>query len=106
MIQTNLSKDAPQVKTIIVTDDIEIVLDPSEIYPDDPGNGTPVMVYKTVGREKYSSTWNCANGTGTLEGREEIVDLTAYELRAMDEHAEEVDAWINAEYDRIEGKAK
>ena len=44
-----------------------LVLDPAEIYPDDPGNGTPVMVYfDFAGVHHASATYSCAIGEGEL----------------------------------------
>ena len=44
-----------------------LVLDPAEIYPDDPGNGTPVMVYfDSTGAHYASATYGCAIGEGEL----------------------------------------
>lgn len=49
-------------KTLRGPDDVRLELDSSEIYPDDPGNGTPAMVYKGAGCASYT----CAECTGML----------------------------------------
>jgi hypothetical protein len=46
-----------------------IELDADEIFPDDPGQGTPVMVYGPPildDREESGATYNCAIGEGVL----------------------------------------
>jgi hypothetical protein len=50
------------VKTI-TKDGWKLVLDKSEIFPDDPGQGTPAMVYAPNGD---SATYNCATDTGEI----------------------------------------
>lgn len=42
-----------------------IELDASEIYPDDPGNGTPAMV---CGPKGASGTFECVLETGEMQG--------------------------------------
>lgn len=54
---------------------IRIVLDASEIFPDDPGNGTPAMVYLPFGRG--SATYWCAQGEGVvLSDKHGEIELT------------------------------
>jgi hypothetical protein len=43
-----------------------LVLDPSEIIPDDPGAGTPALVYDPTRR--HSSTYYCALENGDCDG--------------------------------------
>lgn len=43
---------------------LNVVLDKSEVFKDDPGNGTPAMVYNMSGA---SATYNCAVNEGELE---------------------------------------
>jgi len=50
------------VKTL-TKDGWKLVLDKSEIIPDDPGAGTPAMVYAPNGD---SATYNCAVDTGEI----------------------------------------
>ena len=52
-------------KTIEITGPggIRLVLDADEIFPDDPGQGTPAMVY--LG--DYSGTYWCCYDTGELD---------------------------------------
>lgn len=49
-----------------------LVMDPTEIFPDDPGNGTPLMVY---GPRGASGTFDCALNTGELSCGDRDLDL-------------------------------
>lgn len=42
---------------------LKIVLDKGQIFPDDPGMGTPAMVY----RGKDTATFWCASDTGEVD---------------------------------------
>lgn len=47
---------------------LKVVLDQSEIFPDNPGDGTPEMVYLLRGvKDVGSSTLECALGTGEVQ---------------------------------------
>jgi hypothetical protein len=61
-------------RTIFGPNGIRIVLDSNEIYPSDPGAGTPAMVY--LGR--HSGTYWCVSDTGELDCGEK--ELTASQL--------------------------
>jgi hypothetical protein len=84
---------------------LRVELDPGQIDFEDPGNGTPVMVCKDVYDEgrgrpvQYSSTLNCALGTGLLDGTPHG-DLTLRddELRWLD--GREVNDAVEAMYDQ------
>lgn len=74
---------------------IYAILDPSVIDYDDPGSGTPAMVYTKHGRR--SATFWCAQGEGEIDDHV----LTPREARWLDEVVEpEVDAMY--EQDRID----
>ena len=47
---------------------LRLVLDSSEIDNEDPGNGTPAMVYGTYKGKELGSTFYCALDTGELDG--------------------------------------
>lgn len=49
-------------ETLRGPDGIKLILDSSEIYPDDPGQGTPAMVEKG----NNSATYWCATGEGVV----------------------------------------
>lgn len=42
---------------------VKIVLDSNQIFPDDPGQGTPALVVKG----EFTSTYNCASSEGELD---------------------------------------
>lgn len=84
-------------RTLICPNDrrYSVVLDPSEIFPNDPGNGTPAMVY---GPNGTSATYNCAIGESELtnsRGGGEGISASAY--RWLDEEVfEAVEAMFEA----------
>lgn len=51
------------LKHLTGPDGIRILLDSAQIFPDDPGAGTPAMVY--VG--KHAGTYWCALDTGDID---------------------------------------
>ncbi len=56
------------IKKIQGPNRLQLVLDSSQIFPDDPGNGTPAMVYR-MGRGvsiAESATFWCAQGEDAL----------------------------------------
>ena len=54
-----------ETKTLRGPGDLKLILDASQIFPDDPGQGTPAIV---EGPNGTSSTYWCACGTGELLG--------------------------------------
>ena len=46
---------------------LKVVLDANEIYPSDPGQGTPALVTLKVGDEEYTASFACACGEGELD---------------------------------------
>lgn len=71
---------------------IRLILDVRQVFPDDPGNGTPAIVETRNG--KFSASYNCALGTGELSGSGGNTRyLTSEQIRWLDEqlrHVEEV----------------
>lgn len=65
------------MKTLRGPEGISIQLDETQIFKDDPGQGTPVLVIV----EDFAASWACATDTGEL-------DCGSYQL--LDEHKE----WI------------
>ena len=53
-------------KTLTGPGGLTIELDRSQVFPDDPGNGTPAMVVLTKGRQTYRATYTCASNEGTV----------------------------------------
>lgn len=77
-----------------------LVLDSSQVFPDDPGNGTPAMVYlKRNGCEIASSTYNCALGEGELGsyGYKPPYQLSGAQLDWLNS----MDPKVNAVYDAV-----
>jgi hypothetical protein len=65
-------------KTLTGPEGIRLELDSAEIFPDDPGQGTPAMVY--LGN--HSATYWWATGEGSLYSNSSEQD------RTLTEHAE------------------
>ena len=61
--------NAQQKVTLQGPDRLRLVLDRAEIVPNDPGAGTPAMVYLGT----RSATYGCACDTGELDGGEAIL---------------------------------
>ncbi len=76
---------------------IQLVLDSSQVFPDDPGNGTPALIEKVKGgRVVATSTYNCALGEGVLDGgRDGDVTLTDAQLEWLDS----MDSAVNEVYE-------
>ena len=71
-----------------------VALRRDEVYPDDPGNGTPAMVCGPFGK---SATFWCAADTGYVTDRngEDFV-LPGSVNRRIDAVADEVNAYVEA----------
>lgn len=85
--------------------DLRIELDAAEIVPDDPGAGTPAMVYEPSGRG--SATFWCALAEGELmanDGR--TWKLTPAQARWLDEMEPDVTTWLAGRTDAIAGGFK
>jgi hypothetical protein len=66
---------------------LRIELDRDEVFPDDPGNGTPAMVYVTDKQGKQcSGTFWCANDTGEVD----YVELSEAQLTWLRDQEDEV----------------
>lgn len=73
---------------------VQLVLDSSEIFPEDPGNGTPAIVEYQGG----TSTLNCALGTSAVHHhRDGDIDLPPDALEWLGSQA--VDAEVEAMYE-------
>lgn len=75
-------------KTLTGPGGIQIVLDSSEIFLEDPGAGTPAMVH--VGR--YAGTYFCATETGELSCGDYTLSLA--EVRWLDEQFDAVQDFL------------
>ena len=115
LIKKETLPDAPEDMTLHVfrnsESDISIWVEckVDEIFPDDPGRGTPLMVYMTSNGKECSSTLHCALDQGVLEsnsndfaeqplGTEQFRNLQAVGKHAID--------WLDeaTEYIRKYGK--
>jgi len=75
-----------------------LVLDPAEIYPDDPGNGTPVMVYfDDPMYDEAQATYGCALGAGGLLGNATIHKLPNAVYAWLESMAPYVDQFLDVE---------
>lgn len=74
-----------------------------EIFPEDPGEGCPAVVYAAFG--KASSTYDCAINVGHLDADRmpyEDVELTGTQMHWLDKCAPVVDAFVSGWFKRIE----
>lgn len=76
---------------------IRVILDASEIYRDDPGQGTPMIV--ECGRG--SGTFTAAHNEGELICGDEEVTLTPEQMAWLDSLVDEVWEWQAFHFDAI-----
>lgn len=69
---------------------LTVRLDPAQVYPDDPGQGTPAVVSKG----RYSSTLECALATGELSCGEN--PLTKAQVDWLERIEPHVNTWLDA----------
>ena len=74
-------------QTLRGPDGIRLDLDASEVYPRDPGMGTPALLTLASGA---TVTFNCAYDTGEAENE----SLTQGQSDWLEEIAEDVDQWL------------
>jgi len=80
---------------------VKLVLDPSQIFPADPGQGTPAMVYYAGG----SATYWCATGEGMVtKGWEEIELPQAVQDWLSEQNKEVEQMYADAALDRVNGE--
>lgn len=77
------------IKTLRGPNGIRIELDSSEVVPNDPGAGTPAMVY--LGND--CATFWCAMDYGCLQ---DDTELSERQSRWLDEQEETVNAFVEA----------
>lgn len=78
---------------------VMLEIDPAQHFPDDPGNGTPLLVVKG----RATATLTCALGEGELDdGCGGTLSLTDEQLRWLD--AQEDDAWDYIEVTQSSGR--
>lgn len=77
---------------------LTVELDREQVFPDDPGAGTPAMVYWRNGREEYSATYWCAIGEAELDGdRHGMKQLTDKQVEWLDDLNSEIDDFLYGE---------
>ena len=69
-----------------------IRLDATEIFPDDPGNGTPALVVAPFGRG--TSTFWCALDTGEMDGPNGLWNLNEAQMKWLNTCEEAVNQWV------------
>jgi hypothetical protein len=80
--------DMKTKKTLTGPDGVQLILDPAEIFPDDPGNGTPVMVRYKGGCASY----NCATNEGEVDaGRRGFIKISEAALEWLQSEAIETE---------------
>lgn len=67
-----------------------VVMDASEIFPDDPGRGTPLMVY---GPKNASATFTCALCEGELD---DYAKLPENVWKWLDDVSDTVYEWLDS----------
>ena len=82
------------IKKLKGPDGIVLELDSSQIFPDDPGQGTPAMVEYKGGY----ATFNCAQSTGVVDGgRKGDIQLPDECVEWLD--SDEVESQVEEMYD-------
>lgn len=77
---------------------LRVVLDKREVFPDDPGNGTPAMVYYENQHGRFSATYWCACGEGELlDDRGRTHQLTQAQLDWLDSLEPELTHFLHGE---------
>lgn len=80
-------------KTLTGPGGMRVVLDAKEIHPDDPGAGTPAMVYLPFGRG--SATYWCALNEGAVDTPNGDCELLPRQIRWLEEIENEITEWLN-----------
>jgi len=83
-------------ETLRGPDGLIIELDSDQIFPDDPGQGTPALVVQRKnGRDYMTGTFRCVSDQGTLEGdRGEFLVLNKAKCAWLLAQEEVVDEFI------------
>jgi len=78
------------IKTFRLPQNWKLVVDTSEIIPEDPGAGTPALVYSPDGRHT-GSMW-CAIDAGDCDG----INIPGAVIAALENLVDQVDAMLMA----------
>lgn len=80
---------------VLEKDGWRIELDRDQVYPDDPGQGTPAMLY---GPGDKSATYFCACDTGEIGNSDGLYyDIPARIMRWLEAQEEQVDQFLYSE---------
>ena len=81
-------------KTLRGPGGLMLVLDRTQVFPDNPGEGTPALVVAPFGRG--TSTYDCAADTGEVEGSDGVTPLTRKQCEWLNSKsvADEVEAFL------------
>lgn len=85
----------PKAKRVFARGTLTLELDASEIFPEDPGNGTPALIVKKIGRKEYTASYSCGVSVEELDGgRYGVYSLGPAELEWLRSLEGEVDAFL------------
>jgi hypothetical protein len=86
-------------RTLTGPNGLKVVLDANEIYPNDPGQGTPALVTLKVGDTEYTASFACASSEGELDcGSYQLNDDQKDWLASVEP---DVDAWLTGHTQRL-----
>ena len=88
-------------KFVYVYGGLKLVLEQSECYPSDPGQGTPAMVYMNTSEGVVSGTYFCVMDTGSVDG----YPLSDNLYRWLESHEGEVNDCLDEWYQLAEKAA-
>jgi hypothetical protein len=87
-------------KIVFERGNLKLVLDQQQIFPEDPGLGTPAMVYLKTKDGTVCSTYWCYLGEGTVD----CYELTDAQMAWLNKHEEMVYTITDAWYDLAQAK--
>jgi hypothetical protein len=74
---------------------LRLILDKKEVFPEDPGQGTPAMLSKLIYGKEYTATYWCGRDTGELDGdRHGMLRLTDAEIEWLYKVEREVELFL------------
>ena len=73
---------------------LTVLFDRREVFSDDPGAGTPAMVYLDSDND-YCASLNCAQNEGELNGSRGYRELTGQQQSFLNSDAiDELESWV------------
>ena len=81
---------------------VKLVLQQDECFPDEPGQGTPAMVYLRIHGEVVSSTYWCCMDEGDIEG----YTLSESIMEWLETRRKQVDRYLDEWYELAEKAGK